>query len=116
MIRPLNNYIFVKLVKLEETTKSGIIIPSDVSESNESVMRGDIISSAVKEIKKGDRVLFKKYSPDVLVINQERFSIVAEKDILAKIENDEKELIKIEQDFEADTLQPSNPKFKKRYK
>lgn len=116
MIRPLNDRVVIKLVKLEETRASGIIIPEEVSQGMESIMRGDVVSSAIDEIKENDRILFKKYSPDIMIIDGEKYIVVAKEDILAKIDNDDEQMIKLEQDFEADTLQPNNPKFKKRYK
>lgn len=113
-IIPLENYIVVKVVEKNDLiTKSGLILPSSASE--EVLMRGDVVESGVKFIKVGYRILFKKYSPDIIVLDGDKYSIVKIDDVFGVIEDDNERPITLEQDFEADTLQPSNPKFNKKY-
>jgi len=93
-VRPLNDRVLVKRLESEEKTKGGIIIPDAAKEKpfEGKVMavgggkkdeKGKVIPLVVK---KGDRVLFGKYSGTEIKIEGEEVVIVREDDILAVIE------------------------------
>jgi len=93
-IRPLQDRILIKRVKEEEKTKGGIIIPDT---AKEKPVEGKVIAvgnGAVQkdgsvrklEVKKGDTVLFAKYSGSDIKIEGEDHLILREEDILAIIE------------------------------
>ena len=94
-IRPLHDRILVKRVEEEEKTKGGIIIPDTAKEKplegkviavgNGKVHRGRQ-ASAPLDVKKGDRVLFGKYSGTEVKLDGEEHLILREDDILAVIE------------------------------
>ena len=93
-IRPLQDRVLIKRVQEEEKTKGGIIIPDT---AKEKPMEGKVIAvgnGAVQkdgsirklEVKKGDTVLFAKYSGSDIRMDGEDHLILREEDILAIIE------------------------------
>lgn len=93
-ITPLNNRVVVKPSSPEQVTKSGIIIPDTASK--EKPAQGEVVAigpggrddkgnSITMTVKVGDTVLFSKYSPDEVVINNEDYLIMREDSILAII-------------------------------
>jgi len=94
-IRPLQDRVLVKRVTEEEKTKGGIIIPDTAKEKPQegkvvSVGNGAILkdgSVRKLEVKKGDTVLFAKYSGTEFKLEDDDLLILSERDILAVIEN-----------------------------
>ena len=93
-IRPLQDRIIVKRIEEEEKTKGGIIIPDS---AREKPMEGEVISvgagkvlengsKQAMEVKKGDRILFGKYSGTEVKIDGIEHLIMREDDILGVIE------------------------------
>lgn len=92
-IKPLSDYVVVKAVT-EEATKSGIIIPDTISK--ERPEKGEVMAigegkflengtRAAMNVKIGDKVMFKKYSPDTIKLDGEEYLIIKESDIIAII-------------------------------
>ena len=92
-IRPLHDRLIVKRLEEEEKTKGGIIIPDTAKEKPQqgeviAVGTGRLLESgerAALEVKKGDKVLFRKYSGTEINIEDEKYLILGETDILATI-------------------------------
>jgi chaperonin GroES len=93
-IRPLQDRILVQRVKEEGKTKGGIIIPDT---AKEKPVEGRVIAVGIGklseegkrialEVKKGDRILFGKYSGDEIKIEGEEDLIMREDDVLGIIE------------------------------
>jgi chaperonin GroES len=93
-IRPLQDRILIKRVQEEERTKGGIIIPDT---AKEKPMEGKVVAvgnGAVQkdgsirklEVKKGDTVLFAKYSGSDIKLDGDDHLILREEDVLAIIE------------------------------
>ena len=69
-VRPLHDRLLVKRIEEKETVKGGIIIPDTAKEKPQegeviAVGNGKILENGTKvpmDVKKGDRVLFGKYS------------------------------------------------------
>ena len=91
-IKPIGAYILVKPAKEEEKTASGLIIQT--SGKGERPQKGVVTALGTGQInekgeviafnvKNGDTVLFKKYSPEEIEIDGEEFLIMKESDILA---------------------------------
>jgi len=93
-LRPLQDRILVKRVDEEEKTKGGIIIPDTAKEKPaegkvQAVGNGKIGEDGKRvplEIKKGDRILFGKYSGTEVKIEGEEYLIMREDDVLGVIE------------------------------
>jgi chaperonin GroES len=93
-IRPLQDRILIKRIREEEKTKGGIIIPDT---AKEKPVEGKVIAvgnGAIQkdgkvrplEVKKGDTVLFAKYSGSEIKMEGEDHLIMREEDVLAIIE------------------------------
>jgi chaperonin GroES len=93
-IRPLQDRIIVKRVDEEETTKGGIIIPDSAKEKPQegkviSVGKGKVNEDGKLQkldVKKGDKVLFSKYSGTEINIEGEEHLIIREDDVLGVVE------------------------------
>lgn len=94
-IKPLKDNVIIEPQSPEEVTKSGIVIP-DTAEKNRpeqgvvvAVGPGKISKNGDRiplEVKKGDTVLFTKYGPNEIEINDKEYLIAKEDDILAILE------------------------------
>jgi len=94
-IKPLSNHIFLEPIEEEKTTKSGIVLPETAEK--ERPIKGKIIAIGPGKlndkgeripmsVKVGDMVLFKKYGPDEIEIDNKKYLVGDEEDILAIIE------------------------------
>jgi chaperonin GroES len=92
--RPLHDRVVVKRVDSEEKTKGGIIIPDTAKEKPQE---GEVIAvgpgardEAGKivplDVKKGDRILFGKWSGTEVKIDGEDLLIMKESDIMGIVE------------------------------
>ncbi len=93
-IRPLQDRIIVRRIDEEETTKGGIIIPDTAKEKPQeakviAVGKGKVNEDGTVlplDVKKGDRVLFSKYSGTEITIEGEEHLIIREDDVLGVCE------------------------------
>ena len=93
-LKPLQDRILVQRVEEETTTKGGIIIPDTAKEkpAEGKVVAvgngklGDDGKRVALEVKKGDRILFGKYSGTEVKIEGEEYLIMREDDVLGIIE------------------------------
>jgi len=92
--KPLHDRVLVKRVNQEEKTAGGIIIPDS---AQEKPMEGKVIAagSGAKsedgkvtplDVKKGDKILFGKWSGTEIKVDGEDLLIMKESDILGIIE------------------------------
>ena len=92
-LRPLQDRLLVQRVEEEEKTKGGIIIPDTAKEKPAegkvvAVGKGKLDDKGKlipMEIKKGDRILFGKYSGTEIKIEGEEYLIMREEDVLGII-------------------------------
>lgn len=94
-IKPLADYVLIEPIKEEEKTKTGILLPDTAEKERPEQGRviavgpgkknskGDVIKLEVKE---GDRVLFTKYGPNEIKVEDKEYLITKEEDILAILE------------------------------
>ncbi|MCX6103465.1 MAG: co-chaperone GroES [Bdellovibrionales bacterium] len=93
-IKPLRDRIIVRRMNEEEKTKGGIIIPDSAKEKPQE---GEIISVGAGkvlddgkimplEVKKGDRILFGKYSGTEIKIDGEELLMMREEEVLGILE------------------------------
>ena len=91
MIKPLGERIVVKVKEKDMTTASGIVLPDTAKEKPQegevvAVGTGKMLECgkvAPMEVKKGDRVLFAKYSGNEVKVDDEEYLIIRQSDILA---------------------------------
>jgi chaperonin GroES len=91
--RPLHDRVLVRRIEAEEKTKGGIIIPDTVKEKP---IEGEILAVGTGtrdeqgkvhplDVKKGDRVLFGKWSGTEVKIDGEDLMVMKESDIMGVI-------------------------------
>lgn len=93
MIRPLNENVVLKKDKVLKQTASGIVLSQKEQETEYATViavgdgfrneKGEIIPV---EVKVGDKVIYKSYSPTKIKLDEEEYLIVSQKDILAVLE------------------------------
>ncbi len=94
-IKPLGDHILIEPVKEEEKTKTGIFLPDTASK--EKSEEGNVIAVGPGRktddgkiipvsVKPGDKVLFTKYGPNEIKVDNKEYLIASESDILAIIE------------------------------
>lgn len=93
--KPLSNHIFIEPLEEEQKTPSGIVLP-DTAEK-EKPIKGKVVAVGPGKlnekgerqpmsVKVGDTVLFKKYGPDEIEIENKKYLVGDEDDILAILE------------------------------
>lgn len=93
MLKPLSERVVVKMVKNEETTKSGIILTGNAQDKSKvaevvEVGPGELVDGKREEmsVKKGDKVYLNEYAGTKIKYEGEDLVIVRQSDILAVIE------------------------------
>ena len=95
-MKPLGDNVVVIPAAKEEITKSGIVIPDTAGQ--EKPEQGKVVAVgdgkrldngtvAPMSIKVGDLVMFKKYSPDEVKVDGEKYLVLSESDIIAILED-----------------------------
>lgn len=93
-IKPLSDHIVIEPLREEEKSKGGILLPQSVEKEKPEqgkvifVGPGKMTSSGKiipMEVKKGDKVLFTKYGPNEIKIENKEYLIASQDDILAII-------------------------------
>ena len=94
-VKPLADRVVIKPLEETETKKGGIIIPDT---AKEKPMQGEVWEvgpgrvtedgkAVTMELKKGDRVLYGKYSGTEVSIDGDEYLIMRESDIFAIVVN-----------------------------
>jgi chaperonin GroES len=94
-VKPLSDYVLVEPIKQEEITKGGVLIPETAREDR--AIRGKVIAVGPGKlndkgeriplsVKEGQIVIFKKYVPDEIKIDDKEYYFIREDDIMAIIE------------------------------
>jgi chaperonin GroES len=87
-IQPLADRVLIKAAAAETQTASGIIIPDS---AKEKPLRGEVLATGkgTKDeemvLKAGDQVLYGKYAGTELELDGEKYLIMRQSDVLAKI-------------------------------
>ena len=99
MLRPIDARIVIKKLAKQEQTESGIILPDTVNEQGQTatgeviavgpgsrnMMTGDVMPM---DIKVGDSILYTKFGGTELEHNGKEFIVMAEKDVIAVIDDE----------------------------
>ena len=94
-IKPLSDHILISAISQEEKTKTGILLPETAEK--ERPEQGNVIAVGPGrktssgqviplEVRPGNKVLFTKYGPNEIKINDKEYLIAKEEDILAILE------------------------------
>ncbi len=94
-IKPLADHVLIKPIKEEEKTKTGILLPETAEKERPEQGKVIAVGPGKKdktgkylslEVKEGDRVLFTKYGPNEIKVDDQEYLIAKEEDILAILE------------------------------
>lgn len=91
MLKPLSDHIVVESLR-EEKKKGGIILPDTIEKERSE--KGKVVAvgpgkrdnegkRVPLDVKKGDIVLFTKYSPNEIKVDGKEYLIIREDDVLA---------------------------------
>lgn len=94
-LKPLHDHVIVKAITEDEITKSGIVLPDTVDK--EKPEKGEVVAvgagklmdngqRAPMSVKVGDKVMFKKYSPDEIKSEGKDYLVISEGDVIAIIQ------------------------------
>ncbi len=90
-IRPLGDRVVIKRVEMEETTKSGIVLPGTAKEKplvaevvaiGKGVNEDEIFKD---ELKVGDKVVFSEYAGSEVKLDGEEYTVLKVTEVLAVI-------------------------------
>ena len=88
-LTPLFDRVVLKQLVAEETTKSGIVLPGQAKEKPQQaeVGPGGVVDGKeiTMQVKVGDKVIYSKYSGTEVELDNEKYVIVKQNDILAVI-------------------------------
>jgi len=94
-IKPLSDHILIEPIKEEEKTKTGILLP-DTAEKEKPEQGRVIAVGPVRKtssgkiiplsVQPGQKVLFTKYGPNEIKVDDKEYLIAREEDILAILE------------------------------
>ena len=93
-IRPLHDRVVVRRTEEERTSPGGIVLPDSATEKPiqgvvVAVGNGKLLENGdlrPLDLKKGDKVLFGKYSGTEVKVNGEELLVMREDDVMAVIE------------------------------
>ncbi|HSG64507.1 MAG TPA: co-chaperone GroES [Gammaproteobacteria bacterium] len=93
-IRPLHDRVVIRRTEEERTSPGGIVIPDSATEKPikgevVAVGKGKLLDSGevrALDLKKGDKVLFGKYSGTEVKVEGEELLVMREDDVMAVIE------------------------------
>ncbi len=94
-IKPLSDRVVVKILKEEEVTASGIVLPDTVDKDKKQ--EGEVVavgpgrtldsgSTAPMTVMIGQTVLFKSWGGDDVKVDGQEYKILSQEDILAILE------------------------------
>ena len=92
-IKPLGDRVVIKMLESEESTKSGIVLPSSAKEKPQmaevlAVGPGGMVDGKEvrMEVKIGDKIIYSKYAGTEVKLDGTEYIIVRQSDILAVVE------------------------------
>ena len=93
-LRPLHDRVVIRRTEEERTSPGGIVIPDSATEKPikgevVAVGKGKVLDSGevrALDLKKGDKVLFGKYSGTEVKVDGEELLVMREDDVMAVIE------------------------------
>ena len=93
-IQPLGNRVIIKPEEIQEKTAGGLVIPPSAADERRPAY-GEVIKLGIGKdakshvlkfnVKIGDKVFFKKYSPEEIELNNEKYLVVEANDLIAVV-------------------------------
>lgn len=83
-LNPLADYVLAQQEEAESKTASGLYLPDKATEKPK-VAKVLKVGKEVKEIKAGDRIVYKSYSTTEVKLDGKEYVLVKEEDVLATV-------------------------------
>ena len=83
-IQPLADYVVAQAEAAETKTASGLYLPDNAQEKPKTA-KVVAVGKDVKQVKSGDRIIYKSYSTTDVKVGSEGYILVKEEDVLATV-------------------------------
>ena len=83
-IQPLADYVVAQTEEAASKTASGLYLPENAKEKPK-VAKVLAVAKDVKQVKVGDRIIYKSYSTTDVKIGTEDYMLIKEEDVLATV-------------------------------
>lgn len=83
-VKPLADRIVAVKEEPQTKTASGLYLP-DGAKEKPAIAKVVAVGKEIKEIKVGDRIIYKEYSTTTVKVDREEYLIVSEEDVLATV-------------------------------
>lgn len=83
-LQPLGDYVVAQGEEAETKTASGLYLPEKAAEKPKTA-KVVAVGKDVKQVKAGDRIVYKSYSTTEVKVGREEYILVKEEDILATV-------------------------------
>lgn len=83
-LKPLGDYVVAQAEEASTKTASGLYLP-DKAQEKPKTAKVVAVGRDAKEIKVGDRIVYRSYQNTDVKVGQEDYIIVSEKDIIATV-------------------------------
>jgi chaperonin GroES len=83
-IQPLADYVVAVAEEAESKTASGLYLPDNAKEKPKT-SKIVAVGPEVKQVKVGDRIIYKSYSSTDVKVGRDEYMLVKEEDILATV-------------------------------
>lgn len=83
-IQPLADYVVAQAEEAKSQTASGLYLPANTAEKPK-VAKVVAVGAAVSEVKVGDRIIYKSYSPTEVKVDGEEYILLKQEDVLATV-------------------------------
>jgi chaperonin GroES len=83
-IQPLGDYVVAQDEEAESKTASGLYLPENAKEKPKTA-KIVAVGPAVKQVKVGDRIIYKSYSTTEVKVERKDYLLVKEEDVLATV-------------------------------
>jgi chaperonin GroES len=83
-LKPLGDRVVAVREETSNKTASGLYLPENAKEKS-SIAKVEAIGPEVKNLKKGDRIVYKEYSTTELKVDTTEYMILKEEDVLATL-------------------------------
>jgi len=84
LLQPLADYVVAQAEEAETKTASGLYLPDKAAEKPK-IAKIVAVGKDAKQVKVGDRIVYKSYSPTEVKVGTEEYILVKEEDILATV-------------------------------
>jgi len=83
-LQPLGDYVVAVGEEAETKTASGIYLPENAAEKPKTA-KVVAVGPVVRQVKKGDRIVYKSFSTTEVKVGKEEYILVKEEDVLATV-------------------------------